>query len=147
MEDSAVSIIIAVVALLVSIASAAFQMYRSSADATERREQNRSSLLTQTAELLFILESHRRSTSHMLKLAREKNLEEFVTALEESEKHTISHEKEIEAAYVKLLATKKPRTEQLEKARHLVNLALMQSNELKKFENAIRERIHEKAST
>ena len=130
MDNSVVSLIISGFALLVSIISGAYQIYRSNKEAALQREVTRSSLLTEILHSTYNYQKHRRVIKRLLSEAKQNNRTDLIQALEEINKQNYHNEKVSFSTYEKLCLKKDPKPEFLEIMRHFVEAMNHQSKEV-----------------
>ena len=118
MDNSIISLIIACFALVVSIITGAYQIYRSNKEAALQREVTRSSLLTEIQHTINNHQKHRTNVERLLNEAKQNQRTELIPVLEKINKQNDKNEKISLETYDNLLFDKAPKPEFLERMRH-----------------------------
>ena len=134
MDNSVISLIIASFALLVSIITGAYQIYRSNKEATLQRELTRSSLLTEILHTIYNYQKHRMNVERLLNEAKQNQRTELIPVLEKINKQNDKNEKISLETYDNMLFDKAPKPEFLERMRYFV---VSMNNQSKKISDAI----------
>lgn len=130
MDNSVISLIISVIALLVSVTTGVYQIYRAHKEAKLQNEVIRSSLLTELLHAVYSHQEHRSNIKRLLNEAATNQRLELVPALEKIDEQNSKNEEAFLGAYNDLLSNKSPQPEYLEQIRHIVESMNFQSKEL-----------------
>lgn len=135
MDNSVISLIISVFALLVAVTTGAYQIYRTHKEAKLQQEVARSSLLTELLYAVYSHQEHRSNIKRLLKEAITNQRLELVPVLEKIDKQNSKNEETFLGAYKNLLSNKSPQPEFIEQIRHMVESLNFQSKEVAKAIN------------
>jgi len=127
MDNSLISLIIAVLALLVSVTTGIYQIYRAHKEAKLQKEVVRSSLLSELLLAVYSHQEHRTNIDRLMKEAITNRRHELIPSLEQIEQQNNKNEETYLKAYKNLLTMRSPEPEYLEQIRHCVESVNFQS--------------------
>ena len=120
MDNSVISLIISIFALLVSVTTGTYQIYRAHKEAKLQKEVVRSSLLSELLHSVYSYQEHRSNIKRLMKEATTNRRNELVPALEKIDQQNSKNQETLLGAYKNLLSNNSPQPEYLEQIRHIV---------------------------